>query len=88
MNHTKGEWIFKPERGVWLSQIITHGDRVALLKEQPTVADGRLMAAAPELLAELIEARRQLREYELEASGECYNRPSQNAAIDKALGND
>jgi hypothetical protein len=49
-------------------------------------ANARLIAAAPELLEALLDAREQLRAYEQDASGEDYNSPSINAAIAKATG--
>jgi len=58
--------------------------------EEDTVAEAnaRLIAAAPELLEALIEARSQLEEYELAASGEHYNSLQINAAIARALGSE
>lgn len=49
-------------------------------------ANFRVMRAAPEMLEALIDARRELEEYELERSGEAYNNPALNAAIAKATG--
>lgn len=48
--------------------------------------DARLIAAAPEMLEALKEARRQLELYEESATGETYNSPQINAAIAKAEG--
>jgi hypothetical protein len=49
-------------------------------------ANARLIAAAPDLLEALIDAREQLRAYEQAISGEDYNSPAINAAIAKATG--
>lgn len=49
-------------------------------------ANTRLISAAPELLLELISARKELEMYEGELTGEVYNNPAINAAINKALG--
>lgn len=48
-------------------------------------ADARLIAAAPDLLEALIDARKQLEDYERSLNGEGYNSPSINAAIAKAI---
>lgn len=45
-----------------------------------------LISAAPELLQALISARKELEMYEGELTGEVYNNPAINAAINKALG--
>lgn len=50
------------------------------------IANARLIAAAPDLLEALIDARQQLEAYEQERTGERYNDPSINAAIAKATG--
>lgn len=52
------------------------------------VANARLIAASPELLEALIDARSQLEVYEREATGEAYNDLEINAAISRALGTD
>jgi hypothetical protein len=49
-------------------------------------ANARLIAAAPDLLEALIDARSQLEVYEREATGEAYNDLEINAAIAKATG--
>lgn len=51
-------------------------------------ANAYLIAAAPELLEALIDARRQLEQYEMERTGEHYNNTDINAAIAKATGGD
>ena len=54
--------------------------------EEQWAADARLIAAAPELLEALIDARKQLEAYEEALNGEDYNSPRINAAIAKATG--
>jgi hypothetical protein len=51
-----------------------------------TEANAKLIAAAPDLLAALIEARTQLEAFQQEATGEDYNSLQINAAIAKAIG--
>jgi hypothetical protein len=46
----------------------------------------RLISAAPELLEALLDARKQLEQYEEALNGEDYNSPRINAAIAKATG--
>lgn len=53
-----------------------------------TNANARLIAAAPDLLAALIEARSELEQYEAMISGEHYSSPTINDAISKATGED
>jgi hypothetical protein len=62
----------------------TQQDRDATAVEES--ANARLIAAAPELLEALIDARKQLQDYEEALNGEDYNSPSINAAIAKATG--
>jgi hypothetical protein len=50
------------------------------------IANARLIAAAPDMLAALIEARKQLELYEQHATGEHFNDTQINAAIAKATG--
>lgn len=49
-------------------------------------ADARLIAAAPDLLDALFDARKQLEAYEEALNGEGYNSPRINAALAKATG--
>lgn len=94
IKHTRGPWVWAdgyeglfglgPENevlhyadyeGMWIAEWSERG-----------VANARLIAAAPDLLHELIKARAELEAYELEATGEGYNNPALNAAISKATG--
>lgn len=50
------------------------------------IANARLIAAAPELLAALLGARAELEEYERLVSGESYNNLVINRALAKATG--
>lgn len=54
--------------------------------EEKQEANAMLISAAPELLEALISARKELESYEQERTGEEYNNPAINAAINKALG--
>ncbi|MGP3209196.1 hypothetical protein ACTVPS_01765 [Serratia marcescens] len=54
--------------------------------EEKQEANARLISAAPELLEALISARKELEGYEQELTGEAYNNPAINSAINKALG--
>lgn len=54
--------------------------------EEKQEANAKLISAAPDLLEALISARKELEMYEGELTGEVYNNPAINAAINKALG--
>jgi len=95
--HTPGPWCIegKADGGFLISEgVNSYGDGperyVGVIKADRTgelrEADVRLIAAAPDLLEALIEAREMLREYEAAATGEHFNSLKINAAIAKATG--
>ncbi|MGX7706348.1 hypothetical protein [Methylobacterium sp. Gmos1] len=61
-----------------------HGVIALVKKRGRAVKAGPLLAAAPDLLQALIDARSQLECYESERTGEAFNDTRINAAIDKA----
>ena len=95
--HTPGPWKFEEltaQDGD--GYILTEGDEVVIvhhggayskgLQRDEVLANARLIAAAPDLLEALEDAREELEWYETELAGECYNNPKLNAAIAKARG--
>lgn len=94
IKHTPGPWVVDPEDARFVIAPDPDGDepwQIARAAEfagpgEATIPNARLIAAAPDLLRELIEARAELEAYELEATGEACNNPELNAAISKATG--
>lgn len=79
----KNGWENDPRTtGHWGTDPWSHFDRTP----DEIAANARLIAAAPEMLAALIDAKRQLEIYEQEATGETFNDLEINAAIAKATG--
>lgn len=54
--------------------------------DEQSLADARLIAAAPDMLAALKAAREELEQYEQDATGEGYNNPQLNDVISRAEG--
>ncbi|WP_261229630.1 hypothetical protein [Serratia entomophila] len=89
---------FKGTPGPWVATVRNNNDLmtqfygvligsvcVDIPTDSPKI-DARLIAAAPELLDALINARKELEGYEQELAGEAYSNPVINAVINKALG--
>lgn len=85
--HSPGPWeVFQSGRDEALYVASKQGNVVAFMGPEDEDENADLIAAAPELLAALIAARRELRVYHQELDGEDYNNPSMNAVIAKATG--
>jgi len=83
---TKGPWSIEyDERERYGTVIVSNSTVADICYRVTSEANARLIAAAPELLEALIEAREQLQGY-ASAAGEYYNSPMINAAIAKATG--
>lgn len=52
---TKGEWKFKPEKGVMHAILCAGSKMLAIFKRAPSEADARLIASAPDLYKALDE---------------------------------
>jgi len=93
---TPGPWFVTGSMTKYIEARINGGLIQEVAACGPTDADGgygdqqqanaNLIAAAPDLLEALMSARKELEMYEGELTGEVYNNPAINAAINKALG--
>ena len=88
--HTPGPWFI--QEGKYYACVRTDKRVIADMRTVgnvvPNMNDARLIAAAPDLFGALIDARKQLEEYERYISGEKYNSLMINATIAKATGED
>lgn len=74
-------WVVDADKEAAVSKIMQYKGDGTIQK-----ANFNVISAAPELLDVLINAREELESYEQALTGEAYNNPAINAAINKALG--